>query len=318
MLDQRSQSLTRARAACEPTDEVPESAKPLRALLPPAASARDAVLAAAREDEALQALAAFLRERHGLDVGCYRDALVRRRVHNRMISVRAATLGQYLDVVQADPSEIDRLLEALTIKVSTFFRDPEAFEVVRQQLEKRLRHAAGKLRIWSAGCGNGEEAYSLALLVTELGAPADAVVLATDIDPAALARAKAGRFAERALASVAPHLKERWFQQERGPHGVSYTLVAEIRRCVELCRHDLTSSEPPRCGPFDLVCCRNTLIYFQPQEHRRAQLALRRSLAPGGFLWLGPAEWLAPPADGYEVVDRRARLFQKPGASKLS
>jgi chemotaxis methyl-accepting protein methylase len=268
----------------------------------------------ALDPAALAPLLALLRERDGLDLSGYRGATLARRVQNRLAAVGDASLDAYLERLRADPGETVRLLDRITIKVSRFHRNRAAVETVSRALADERRRAPRRLRIWSAGCGRGEEPYTLAIVLAELGQPADGppAIVATDVDPGALAEARAGAYAEAALEEVPPEIRGRWFARE-GPAGDPRWRVAEaLRRDVAFARHDLARDFwPPAGGPFDLVACRNTLIYFEAPLQRRVLGLLCGALAPGGLLWFGEAEWPQEPfAERLQVVDRAARLFR--------
>lgn len=265
----------------------------------------------ADDHEQLMRILEAVRRRHGLDFRGYRLGTLVRRVRNRMITIQAASLAAYAGRIEDDPEEAGRLIERLTIKVSRFFRNPGTFDAIHGALlEKCAAPLRAPLAVWSAGCGQGEEAYSLAVLLAEIGLPASrGTVLGTDIDPVALAAAERAAYPATALADVRPALRERYFVPAAdGTHAVT----PDIRRRVRLALHDLASAgSPPAGGPFDLICCRNVLIYFQPRLQERVMRLLLSSLAPGGLLCLGEAEWLATSlAAGVEVLEPRARLFR--------
>ena len=251
----------------------------------------------------------IVRERTGLDFSRYRASTMLRRVRNRMIAAGAQTLPEYHEQLQADPGEAGALLERLTIKVSRFYRDAATFRALGGALERWTRTRPP--RLWSAGCGQGEEPYSLAILAEASGL-GEARVLATDIDPSALAFAREARYPEAAVQEVPAPLLARAFDEEASPRGRRLRVKPELRARVDFHIHDLLcGDEPPRERGFDLVCCRNVLIYLQRDFQERVQWLLARSLAPGGLLCLGEAEWLLPPvAARFEVIDRKARLFR--------
>jgi chemotaxis methyl-accepting protein methylase len=264
------------------------------------------------DPDALEPLLALLRERDGLDLSGYRRATLARRVRNRMISAGAAGLDEYLARLRADPGEAARLLDRLTIKVSRFYRNRAAVQVVARALAAEVALAPRPLAAWSAGCGRGEEPYTLAILLADLGQGAAAPrVLATDIDPAALDAARAARYGPEALGEVPEPVRDRWLAPEGPPENRAYRVVPELRDRLAFRRHDLARDPPPRRGGFDLVACRNVLIYFDPPLQHRVLATLCEALAPGGLLWLGEAEWPAGDAAGRLVpVDRPARLFR--------
>ncbi|MHB8875278.1 MAG: CheR family methyltransferase [Myxococcaceae bacterium] len=248
----------------------------------------------------------LMRSRHGVDFTAYRAATILRRLQNRVIASNAKTLPAYLARLSAEPAEAGVLLASLTIKVSRFFRNPAAFEVIRGVLGSAFP-AVPPLAIWSAGCGRGEEAHSLAMLLDELELPAGPTpdIVGTDIDPAALAVARRGRYPDSALTELTPGLRQRYFTPEN-------ELSPRTRRRVEFRLQDLTSATAAPGGrKFHLICCRNTLIYFQPPLQERIERLLRDSLMEGGLLWLGEAEWPAATLNAdFEVLDRKARLFR--------
>ncbi len=262
--------------------------------------------AAAPADPAFQAILKVLRERTGADLRHYRAPIVARRVRNRMVSVGARTFGAYLRRLCADESEAFALLGRVTIKVSRFYRNVVAFDALRDLVLPKLAalRRRAPLRIWSAGCGCGEEPYTLAMLLEDAGIPG--TIDATDIDPAALDVAIRGRYKAAALEELPAILSERFLAAD----GAEFAVAAAVRARVRFARHDLTA---PRPGDqvFDLVCCRNVLIYLEPAVQLRTMQALRRAVAPGGYLCLGEAEW--PPAEiagSLEALPHKNRIFR--------
>ncbi len=221
------------------------------------------------------------------------------------------TWGQYLARLRRDKSEIEALIGHLTIKVSRFCRDAYVFaKLAELVLPERARCRRGAaLSLWSAGCGWGEEAYSLALLLRRAGLAGS--VLGTDVHEGALAVARAGLYRPAALAELPAEQVAEYFALQAGRHGPSYLLEPAVRELVRFQAHDLTAAGPPG-RDFDLVLCRNVLIYFDLPTQQRVESLLAASLAPGGFLCLGEAEWLGePPLSAFAVADRQARLFRK-------
>jgi chemotaxis methyl-accepting protein methylase len=260
-------------------------------------------------DVAFERILDALKAHCGTDFGSYRVATVTRRVMNRMISVGAETFEQYLGLLCSDAAEPQRLLERVTIKVSRFYRNALTFDLLRQQVIPALVAARGgaPLRIWSAGCGCGEEPWTLAMLLEEAAVAGD--VIASDIDPAALAAAEAGCYREAAFTELPADLHRRFIKVSGERHVVDDAL----RERVAFVRHDLTSATaaPGAADGFDLVCCRNVLIYFAPPVQERALSLLRRSIGAGGFLCLGEAEWPMPSiAPSLVSLVHKARLFR--------
>lgn len=258
-------------------------------------------------DAAFHAILEVLHARTGTDFSRYRLSTVARRVANRMISVRAETFEHYLTLLRANDGEAFQLLERVTIKVSRFYRNRATFDALRANVLptlRQLRHPES-LRIWSAGGGCGEEAYTLAMLLDEAGIPGS--IEATDIDARALSTARTAHYPAAAIAELPADLRDRYLETS-GDH---YVVSCAARSRVRFSHHDLTLSGdvPGGSAPFDLVCCRNVLIYFDRETQERALRRLRAAVRDGGFLCLGEAEW--PP------VSIAASLIAFPHTTRL-
>ncbi|MDP2275135.1 MAG: protein-glutamate O-methyltransferase CheR [Archangium sp.] len=257
----------------------------------------------------LDAILGLVRQRTGVDFSRYREATVERRVANRMISVGARSFGSYLVKLEADQDEARHLLSRISIKVSRFYRHAPTFEAVRQRVLPLLAARRKPLRIWSAGCGCGEEPYTLALLLEEANVPG--TVLATDIDPQALEAAQRGLYSADALAELPAALAERALLELDDGKRPMFAVRDEVRARVRFMRHDLLFASAPGDGMFDLVSCRNVLIYLQRDVREEVFGALRRAVRPGGFLCLGEAEWPSTPLDRQlTALSRQSRVFQ--------
>lgn len=267
--------------------------------------------------EAFDGLRTLVLEAGGIDLSLYKDNCVLRRITVRQRSCGAPTLRAYLKLVRRNPLERGRLVSALTIHVSQFFRNPSTFRVIRETVLPALlaaKRAEGEhaLRFWSAGCAGGEEPYSLAILLLEVGADAirgrSTKIFATDIDPQSLSQAKGARYQARSLANVPSRWRQRYFIQADG----RYQVVPEVRGLVLFKAHNILDSLPFR--RIDLVTCRNVLIYMTEALQERVLLSIHEALNPGGFLILGKVEGLTGAArDLLEPVDVAERIFRKPG-----
>lgn len=255
----------------------------------------------------LDEILAVVRARCGIDFAGYRRGTLERRLVNRVRAAGEPDAQRYLDRLRGSDDEIDRLIEALTIKVSRFYRNADVFDALRDVLlpELAARFAPDRLRAWSAGCGRGEEAYTLAMLLDE----ADGHVDATDIDETALAVARTGRYAPDAFAELPPAL----FRFVRTPtEDPAWSVNPELRRRVHFTRHDLSRADAaPGDRRYHLVCCRNVLIYFDPALQGQANRVLIDSIVPGGLLCLGEAEWLSEYVAQVEPVDRKLKVFRR-------
>ena len=280
--------------------------------LPPAGNPLD------ESPEIVTALIASLRQHTGVDVSEHRRATVQRRIANRMISAHVTDPEHYLRLLDESRQEAFALLERMSIKVSRFYRDRETFNRLRTTVLPALAAAnSGRpLRIWSAGCSRGEEPYPLAMLLHDSGIAG--AVLATDMDPAALAAAGEACYSQDATADLPTALKLRYLEPAGGGR---VRVSASARRLVTLARHDLLAPEHlPSDGQFDLICCRNVLIYFQREAQDRVFNLFAQSLRSSGVLCLGQAEWPSVQASlSFGSFLPGVRLFKPvPGARRAA
>lgn len=256
----------------------------------------------------IQPILAELRWRTGVDFSRYRPATIRRRVHNRMMSVGAATFAEYLVHLQQSGEEAELLLDRLAIKVSRFYRHAPAWDELRATVLPSLARDGRPVRIWSAACGYGEEVYTLAMLLDEAGL--DGTVLGTDIDSAAIAAAEQGRYARSAFDELPAGLVARYVIAAPDGRG-SCEVLPVLRQRVRFARHDLIFAAAP-LRDCDIVCCRNMLIYLRPDAREEAFNTLIGAVRAGGHLLLGEAEWpTAAFGDALAPLSRASRLFRK-------
>jgi chemotaxis protein methyltransferase CheR/two-component system CheB/CheR fusion protein len=262
--------------------------------------------------ELMGAILGLVRSRTGVDFSRYRAATVERRIANRMISVGAGSFESYLELLQRSQDEARELLARISIKVSRFYRHCPTFDLLREEVLPRLAaERRAPLRVWSAGCGCGEEPYTLAMLLEETGVPGE--VVATDIDPAALGAAQVGLYPAEAAAELPRELASRFLVPLHDGGRARVGVREALRPRVRFVRHDLLFAAPPAGGAFDLVCCRNVLIYLQRPVRDEVLGSLRGAVRPGGFLCLGEAEW--PPdsaAAALECLSHQGRVFRVP------
>jgi two-component system CheB/CheR fusion protein len=263
-------------------------------------------------DDAFEALLRYLRDSRGFDFTGYKRTSLMRRVRSRMDHAGYQTFEQYLDVLQANSDEFDALFNTILINVTTFFRDAEAWEFLRTDAIPALLAARGPqdpIRIWSAGCASGQEAYSVAMLLAEAIGPQDyrqrVKIYATDVDEEALTQARAATFNVKAVESVPPDLLERYFDHSDG----RYVVHKELRRAVIFGRNDLVKDAP--ISRVDLLACRNTLMYMNGETQRNVLGRLHFALAPHGMLFLGHAEMLLSHSDRFTPVNHDHRVFRK-------
>ena len=257
----------------------------------------------------LTAVLDYLKRRRGFDFTAYKRSSLLRRVRVRMQMVAVPDLATYLDRLRVDPDEFIRLFHTLLINVTSFFRDPTAWDRLRDEIVPRLMGPADStrpIRAWSAGCASGEEAYSLAMLLAEALGPeafrARVRIYATDVDEEAVAQARHAVYGTRAAEEIPAPLLEKYFVRLDD----TYHLDQELRRAVIFGRHDLLQDAP--IARVDLLTCRNCLMYFNPETQARILARFHFALVPSGVLFLGKAETLSQAAT-FEALDLQRRLF---------
>ncbi|MFL5673889.1 MAG: chemotaxis protein CheB [Chloroflexota bacterium] len=255
-----------------------------------------------------------LRDRSGIDFTAYKRPTIVRRLERRMAATRSTGLVDYRRYLLSHPDEVHRLRSSLLIKVTDFFRDPELFDYIRATLLPSLIDDARErreLRLWSAGCATGEEAYSLAMLVADALGPEVARwnirIFATDADAEAIAFARRGVYPASALKGVDAPTLARHFRRVDSEFEVS----GHIRAMTVFGEHDLAQRAPfPR---IDLITCRNVLIYFTPELQRRALQLFAFSLRDGGYVALGKSETTSPQSSAFIPMHPGLRVFQRSG-----
>lgn len=269
------------------------------------------------EDNELYSILHYMKEQRAIDFSAYKPGTIKRRLEIRMVRTGMADYGAYYRYLAKHPAETDLLLDAMTISVSHFFRNPFVFELLKTQILPELTAATpkGGLRIWCAGSARGEEAYSLAILLKELiskKAVSDPpFIIATDIDREALAYAGRASYRGDELTEVNKDYLDRYFTEDNG----KYSLREEVRSMVTFAWHDITSCRPPKEGIFSdyhLVLCRNTLIYFTRALCEKVLECLARTVTNRGCLVLGEAETIPSGLKtDFHEISPRSRIFHK-------
>lgn len=244
----------------------------------------------------------------------YKDKCVRRRIAVRMRARGTETYAQYASLLDADRDEYGQLLDALTVNVTRFFRNPTMYAAVAKHVVPDLWQRGGRIDVWSAGSASGEEAYSLAALFYEHGRSLDQLaylgrvsVVGSDIDRASLDAARRAAYLPGSFADTTPELLERLFP----PLDERRTVIPPIRAITRFERRDLLQ-DPPPSEVFDLIACRNVVIYLDRASQEGLLDALFDSLRPAGYLIMGHVETLLGKARRYLVpVDVRERIYRK-------
>lgn len=254
----------------------------------------------------------LLRTTMDVDFTHYKQTTIRRRIQRRMALRGINQYGDYLKLLRDDRAELNALFDDFLIRVTQFFRDPEAYEAVKEKVFPALmegRSADRPLRVWVAGCSTGEEVYSLAIALLEyLGAREDHFpikILATDLNDAALEKARAGVYLDNIEVDVSAERLRRFFSRTDG----HYVISKAIRELCVFSHHNL-ASDPP-FSHIDLVSCRNLLIYMDQSLQKRVIPILHYSLNVNSFLFLGSSESVGPFTELFQSVDAKHRIFQK-------
>jgi two-component system CheB/CheR fusion protein len=263
-------------------------------------------------DPHFEALLVYIKESRGFDFTGYKRASLMRRVSRRMVDVGVEGYADYLDHLQVHQHEFTALFNTILINVTGFFRDPDAWQHMRTEVLAPLvasKPAGAPIRVWSAGCASGEEAYTAAMILAEMLGPEQfiprAKIYATDVDDEGLAQARQAVYAEREVRGVPPDLLERYFEAS----GNRYAFRKDMRRSVIFGRNDLVQDAP--ISRIDLLICRNTLMYLNAETQARILSRFHFALADGGMLFLGKAEMLLSHASMFAPVDLKRRLFRK-------
>src|SRR4051794_9640370 len=269
-------------------------------------------MSGAERDPALETLLEFLKRSRGFDFTGYKRTSLERRLRRRMDSVGCQTFGDYLDYLEVHPDEYGQLFDTLLINVTEFFRDPPAWEHLREEVLPGL--LAGKppeepVRVWSAGCASGQEAYSAAMVLVELLGLESFLervkIYATDIDEDALSTARLATYSVKEVAGVPEPLRERHFE----PVDQRFAFRKDLRRNVVFGRNNLIADAP--ISRLDLLICRNTLMYFTAETQGRILRHFHFALRDEGMLMLGKSEMMISHRDVFTAVDINRRIFRK-------
>jgi two-component system, chemotaxis family, CheB/CheR fusion protein len=271
-----------------------------------------------KDERALRDVLSFLNARTGHDFSVYKRATVLRRIGRRMQCNGTENMGAYLLFLRSHPGETGALLQDLLISVTNFFRDQEAFLALESLLPALFKGKGpgDQIRVWVPACATGEEAYSIAILLTEYAEkfpePPQIQVFATDLDRRAIESAREGRFPHTIVADVSEERLHRFFAEERG----SYRVRRSIREVILFAVHDLLMDSP--FSRLDLVCCRNLLIYLSREAQARVFDTFHFALRPGGHLFIGSSESAEEAASLFAPVDSIHRIYARRTVQRVS
>lgn len=276
--------------------------------------AKPEAFASESDGSSFERICILLRTRSGHDFSLYKKSTIYRRIERRMGIHAIGAISTYARFLQENPQELDLLFKELLIGVTSFFRDPDSWKQLAEEVFPALlssRPEGGSLRAWVAGCSTGEEAFSLAILFKEVikalrpPAPFTLQVFATDLDRDAIEKARQGFFSAAAMSGLSPERRSAWFMpEERG-----FRIQKEIREMVVFAIQDVIQ-DPPFIR-LDLLFCRNLLIYLSSDLQKRVLPLFHYSLNPDGHLFLGSAESIGPFSELFVPLPGKARLFRR-------
>jgi two-component system CheB/CheR fusion protein len=260
----------------------------------------------------MQAVFTLLQERYGIDFSSYKPGTIGRRTERRLLLAQYSNLADYIQRLRTDRNELDALYQDLLIGVTEFFRDRDAFKLLERSVLPQLIGEAAtqkELRVWVAGCATGEEAYSLAILLTEAlersGRALTVKIFATDVHRTSLDFASAGLYSAQALVGLEQRRIDQFFTHT----DEGYRVTPELRRMIVFAPHNVIRDAP--FTKLDMVSCRNLLIYLQPNVQRKVMTLFHFGLRTGGVLLLGPSETPGDIGDEFETVDQHWKCYRK-------
>lgn len=296
-------------------------------VLPPAGIARELariarhpyVIEAAEEGtrraadlDQIDQILTVLRQGTGVDFSQYKSNTLHRRIRRRMALLKMAGAAEYARFLKSNPSEVEALYQDILISVTTFFRNPEAFETLKSKVFPRLlkdRSRQDPIRVWVLGCASGEEAYSLAIALTEYiadsGGAVPMMVYATDLNNIGIEKARAGLYPKSIAGDISPERLRRFFVEVDG----GYRVAKSIRDVCIFARHNVLGDPP--FSRMDLISCRNVMIYMEAGLQKKLLPLLHYALKPSGILFLGPSETIGASRDLFELEDAKSKIYSK-------
>jgi len=278
-----------------------------------------------KSENAMRKIFLLLRSQTGHDFSQYKPGTTHRRIERRMAVHQLESVDAYVKYLQQKPEEVDALFRDLLIGVTSFFRDPESFKMLEEQIIPKVFEgtpAGGTIRVWVPGCSTGEEAYSIAILLAEhqesIKQNFKIQVFATDIDSNAIATARAGLYAASIATDITPERLARYFTSES--NGSAYRIHKSIRDSLIFSEQNVIKDPP--FTKLALISCRNLMIYFGAELQKKLIPLFHYALSPNGFLFLGTSETVGENEDQFDTLDRKWKVYQRKelalGAQRLA
>lgn len=239
-----------------------------------------------------------VKRKTGIDLALYKEAQMKRRLTSLYEKKGFRSFVEFYNAMESNRELMDEFLDRMTINVSEFYRNGKRWDVLEQKIFPRLLKENSRLKVWSAACSTGEEPYSLAMVLSKLQPISQVSIQATDLDENAIAKAKAAVYPERSLVEVPADIKAKHFETE----GSFFKVSPAIQKTVTFKKHNLLKDTYDR--GFDLIVCRNVMIYFTEEAKEQIYHNFSKALKPGGVLFVGSTEQIFNPAKyDFEVED---------------
>ncbi|MNZ98952.1 Chemotaxis protein methyltransferase Cher2 [compost metagenome] len=239
-----------------------------------------------------------IKKKTDIDLSQYKEAQMKRRLTTLRLKHGFQTFEEYYKAIERDKSMLNEFLDRMTINVSEFWRNPSRFDILQKRFFPEMLQSGNRIKVWSAACSTGEEPYTLAMILSELNALARTTLVATDLDSNVLQKAMEGSYLERSLRDVPPVCKQKYFKKEDGAYLIADELKKQVAFKQQNLLHDAFDSG------FDLIVCRNVMIYFTEEAKHLLYHKFSKALRPGGLLFVGSTEQIFSPAQyGFETAD---------------
>ncbi len=269
------------------------------------------------DNNSFNALKILIQKYKSFDISQYKDSYIERRVNARMNLAKRNDLESYIELLRNNPEEFNKLMDGLTVNVTEFFRNTETFaaletDTIPKILENKETDSRAVIKVWSAGSSSGEETYTLAILFLEAlrksGKEYDLMVYGTDIDRKSMIQAKSGSYESNKVRRIRKDLLDRYFEE----HGNEYRIKPFVKEHVNFSYLDLTSDFVKNLATYELILCRNVIIYFTLDVKRSLFMKFYQMLRKDGFLIIGKNEAITGKAVDYlETVNLSERIYKK-------
>lgn len=270
---------------------------------------------ATKEDIDFILLKSVIKDKLGFNCEYYKDSHFKRRIDVRLRASGARNYGDYVKLLKENPEELAILMDTLTVNVTNFFRNTEVYDIVEKEvlpavIKTKSTSSLKSIKIWSAGCSIGVEAYSIAMLLHHLLGDNikryNISITGTDIDKASLQQAQQGVYGETEMKDVKPAFLKKYFVQQ----GKQYHIIDEIKKMAHFKSHDMISG--PKMKGFDIIFCRNVTIYFEKELQEKLYMDFYDGLNDNGFFVMGKTETLLGPSkDRFKPFNAKERIYNK-------